>query len=253
MDRGHVKLWRKSLDSGVFASEQLWKVWCWCLMRTNYKQRNVSFQTGKGGVVITVNPGQFVFGRNAAADQLCQNPSTVWKRMKKLESLGMIQIESNNQYSIVSICNWSEYQSNGVEKEQAGNKQVTSKEQASNTDKKDKKDKNKEKDILSGKAQQRIPFAEIISYLNSTCHKNFKATEATKRLIRARFNEGFGVDDFKAVVDLKAEEWITDDKMIQYLRPQTLFGTKFEGYREAAGTIETKPKRIWHVQDSTNS
>jgi uncharacterized phage protein (TIGR02220 family) len=89
---------------------------------------------------------------------------------------------------------------------------------------------NKEKNILSCKHDS-IPFSEIISYLNQRTGKNFspKARES-KQHIRARWNEGRRLDDFKKVVDIKWEKWGTDEKMVDYLRPQTLFGTKMESY-----------------------
>ena len=70
----------------------------------------------------------------------------------------------------------------------------------------------------------------IISFLNSTTGSKYKAsTDKTRRLIAARLAEGFTVDDFQAVITKKAKEWQGTD-MAQYLRPETLFGTKFEGY-----------------------
>ena len=61
--------------------------------------------------------------------------------------------------------------------------------------------------------------------------KHFRKSIAnTTRVINARIKEGFTVDDFKAVVDKKVIEWGKDERMKQYLRPQTLFGTKFESY-----------------------
>ena len=66
--------------------------------------------------------------------------------------------------------------------------------------------------------------------LNETTGSNYKATsKKTQSLIRARLLDGFTVDDFKAVITKKAKEWQNTD-MAQYLRPETLFGTKFEGY-----------------------
>ena len=59
---------------------------------------------------------------------------------------------------------------------------------------------------------------------------NYKATsKKTQSLIRARLLDGFTVDDFQTVITKKAKEWQNTD-MAQYLRPETLFGTKFEGY-----------------------
>ena len=72
---------------------------------------------------------------------------------------------------------------------------------------------------------------EIVAYLNERTGSKYRAsTEATKRHINARFNEGFTVDDFKIVIDIKTNEWLGDAKMKKFLRPQTLFGTNFESY-----------------------
>lgn len=72
---------------------------------------------------------------------------------------------------------------------------------------------------------------EVVDYLNQKAKSNFKATtKATQTKIRARLAEGFRVDDFKKVIDIKTAEWLDDANMSQYLRPETLFGTKFESY-----------------------
>lgn len=71
---------------------------------------------------------------------------------------------------------------------------------------------------------------EIINYLNNKLNSNYKySTRTTKDKIKARLNEGFKLDDFIAVIDKKTEEWLNTD-MEKYLRPETLFGTKFESY-----------------------
>ena len=80
------------------------------------------------------------------------------------------------------------------------------------------------------KAEPCIPYKEITEYLNNLVGTNYKhTTNKTRDLIKARFNEGFTVDDFKEVIDKKSIEWINTD-MQKYLRPETLFGTKFESY-----------------------
>ena len=76
-----------------------------------------------------------------------------------------------------------------------------------------------------------IPYKEITDYLNKSAGTNYRASsKKTQQLIRARINEGFTIEDFKVVIDKKTREWINDNKMKAYLRPETLFGTKFEGY-----------------------
>ena len=70
----------------------------------------------------------------------------------------------------------------------------------------------------------------VIDYLNEKANKNYKSSTAkTKTLINARAREGFELEDFKKVIDIKTREWKGSD-MEKYLRPETLFGTKFEGY-----------------------
>ncbi len=71
----------------------------------------------------------------------------------------------------------------------------------------------------------------IVGYLNEKTKSTYRTTtRETKRLIKARLNEGFTVDDFKTVIDKKTAVWFNDTKMKNYLRPTTLFGPKFEEY-----------------------
>lgn len=71
---------------------------------------------------------------------------------------------------------------------------------------------------------------DIVEYLNVKAGTKYKAsTQNTRKLITARANDGFTVNDFKTVIDKKTAEW-KDTDMAKYLRPETLFGNKFEGY-----------------------
>ena len=90
----------------------------------------------------------------------------------------------------------------------------------------------KERDIQSSSDElDDIPYKEIIDYLNEKTGSQFRNnTKKTQTLIKARFAEGFNLDDFKKVIDTKAAEWLNDNNMSKYLRPETLFGTKFESY-----------------------
>ena len=84
---------------------------------------------------------------------------------------------------------------------------------------------NKDKDKTYNKY-----IVEIVDFMNDVCGTKFRAqSQATRRHIIARLNEGYTVDDFKTVIRKKAKEWGLTD-MAQYLRPETLFGSKFESY-----------------------
>ena len=74
-------------------------------------------------------------------------------------------------------------------------------------------------------------YHEVISYLNQVCGTSYRPTsKESQKHIKARLNDGFNVDDFKKVIDNMAYKWLKDEKMNRYLRPETLFGTKFESY-----------------------
>lgn len=76
----------------------------------------------------------------------------------------------------------------------------------------------------------------IIEYLNIKARKKFKNVESNAKFIRARFEEGYTVDDLKQVIDTKVADWL-DTEQAKYLRPETLFNaTKFQSY------INQKPK-----------
>jgi uncharacterized phage protein (TIGR02220 family) len=79
-----------------------------------------------------------------------------------------------------------------------------------------------------------IPYQEIIEYLNLKTGKNFDhQSKETRAKIKARWGingKQRTLQDFKTVIDNKITQWGNDPKMLPYLRPETLFGTKFESY-----------------------
>ena len=83
----------------------------------------------------------------------------------------------------------------------------------------------------SAEAEPKSIHKDVIDYLNGKIGARYKSSSAiNKRLIDARVKEGYTLDDFKRVIDNKVASWAQDQKMSKYLRPQTLFGTKFESY-----------------------
>ena len=97
---------------------------------------------------------------------------------------------------------------------------------------------------------QVLPYEEIINYLNLKANTHYRHNiKKTQSLISARFNENFTLDDFKKVIDNKVSEWKNTD-MAKYLRPETLFGTKFESY------LNQKNKNVipsWFNENIENS
>lgn len=89
----------------------------------------------------------------------------------------------------------------------------------------------------------KVDYIQVVSYLNQKSNKNFRVTEATKKLINARIKEGFTIENFYTVIDNQCEKWLSDENMVDYLRPQTLFSTKFESY------LNTIKKKKFNIMD----
>ncbi len=130
MDRGYVKLWRKTLDSPVFANPELLKLWVLCLLKASHKEQWVHID----GVTqpIHLQPGQFVTGRYALHKEYYprkrksnKSPWTLWKWMQILENLGNLSIKTSNKYSIITIINWDIYQANENQNEQQNEQQAS--------------------------------------------------------------------------------------------------------------------------------
>lgn len=146
---------------------------------------------------------------------------------------------------VYMLSNWSEYQNtDGLEKikEQNRLRQANYRQKqkllASNvTDnvtvtQSNAIDKDIDKERDKEEEKENI-YSSVIDYLNQKASTKYKATTAkTKSVIHARVAEGFTLDDFKTVIDKKCAEWIGTDYE-KFLRPETLFGTKFEGYLNA--------------------
>lgn len=79
----------------------------------------------------------------------------------------------------------------------------------------------------------------IMSYINGRLGTKYTLTDARKQQINARFAEGFGVEDFIVVIDVMLEQWGKDEKMAACLKPETLFGTKFDSYRNREALLKS--------------
>ena len=99
---------------------------------------------------------------------------------------------------------------------------------------------NAEKDVYEKDMEK------IVDYLNRKLHTNYKmkSKRATKN-IKARLKEGYTFDDFKAVIDKKHDDWISDSLMIRYLKPTTLFSSEhFDEYLNQPVLSKEAPKEV---------
>lgn len=165
-----IKLHRKSLDSRVFSDPCLWRLWCWCLIKSNWKR---GWYCG-----CELQPGQFAIGREAASEELGISGSAWYRGMQKLQEFGSIRVEANNRFTIVSIVNWRKYQGEvdnerTTNEQQADNERTTSEQQADTIEEgkevlEGKEEKEGKKKASAGKPAELAPeLLEWISFWNS--------------------------------------------------------------------------------------
>lgn len=136
MHTGFIALHRKTLNSPIFDNPHLFKMWAWCLMKATH----IEYKQLVGLEEVDLKKGQFITGRFAGSQELKVKPSTWYKHMNALQSMGMISINSNNKFTVVTVVKWELYQ---VDKNKSSNK-VTTKEQQSNTNNNINNNNNKE-------------------------------------------------------------------------------------------------------------
>src|SRR5699024_9401643 len=85
--------------------------------------------------------------------------------------------------------------------------------------------------MSSSDENDRVSYQVIVNHLNERSGSKYRhTTKKTQSLIKATFDDGFTLDEFKQVIDVRTDEWMHDKKTKKYQRPETLFGTKLESY-----------------------
>lgn len=205
IEGGWVKLWRKSLDSAVWQNQDLWRFWTWCLMKATRRPRIalVGFQE------IPLKPGQFVMGRDKAAEETGMTSRKVRTCLKHLKNLKNVTSKTTNKFTVITITNWHSYQSSDTQSDQQNDQEATSRRPAGDQQgdhrqevKKEKKGKSKSKEYsASGSADAGNGNGNGSLYITK---KGRKITD--KRL--ATFNELWAAFGYKKGKAEAADSWL---------------------------------------------
>lgn len=89
-----------------------------------------------------------------------------------------------------------------------------------------------EKNLPKKNSQEKLKIrpSEVLALFNAILGKSCKLTPSHSTHISARINEGYSISDFEAAIKHKRSEWANDPRMRKFLRPETIFGTKFDSY-----------------------
>ena len=148
LNGGYVRLYRKTLESSVFQNPVTLKVWIWCLLKANHKGQSVSVRTGRGETLVSLQPGQFIFGRNSASKELDLPASTIRNKIAQLEKMGNLSILLDSHFSIIFISRWNDYQGGSwTGKGQAKDRQTQNLGQATGQANPDEKTENQDRQL----------------------------------------------------------------------------------------------------------
>lgn len=106
MERGYVKLWRKTLDSGILQHPTAWQVFGYLLLMANSKPHRRII----AGVMTEAKPGEVITGRERLAEELGLSVQQIRTALNLLKKLEIVTIKSTNKYSVISLVNWDRYQ-----------------------------------------------------------------------------------------------------------------------------------------------
>lgn len=227
---GWIKLHRALKYSDVYQDSERLHLWLHLLMSANHEPANVQLDNGQ---TIRLEPGQMLTGRVRLAKETGLDEYKIQRTLKRLELAQRIAQQTYSKYRIITVIKWEEYQGDAQQLAQ-----ITASKPPQTRKKK------KELTAIGGATDV---FQQIADVLNDATGKHYKATgSALIKGVRARLSEGFTQADIEKVIRFKAIQWGADAKMSSYLRPETLFSSKFESYlNEAGGPVEIGSVSDW--------
>ncbi len=121
---GYIKLYRKLIKWGWYQDSVVKSLFLHCLLMASFKDFD---WMGK-----KMKAGQFITSRKHLADDLGFSEMQIRTALKKLESTKEITTETTNRYTIITVMNWANYQSDDELSNQDFNQQITNKQPTDN-------------------------------------------------------------------------------------------------------------------------
>lgn len=254
-DGSYVKLYRKTLQNEWWDDLNTMRLWFYLLLSVNWVDKKWH------GMII--KKGQIMTSAKKLAKGTKISYQSIRTSLERLKSTNQLTCETTHGGTLITIVKWELYQGDSdVANEPTNelpNKKVTSGQRATNEQltttkeyKELKNNTNTNTNTIVGKPDIINSAQLVIGYLNHKTYQNYRNSKSSLKHIIARLNEGYTEADCMKVVDIKSAEWLGTD-LEKYLRPETLFGNKFEGYLNQKPTQRQKGKAKQQEQDSESS
>jgi uncharacterized phage protein (TIGR02220 family) len=242
--KNFLPLRREVMEHWVYKDNDYFKVWVDMLFRARFSKEPK--KEVYEGSLYTLEYGQFLFSRPKWSARLNISDHKLKKLLTLLIKEGMIEKTGRvgkSGATIYEIKNYEKYNNQDSQtpaltvatSDVDGNSRQPNTNQAPANNQPNTNQTPLKKNVKSLKSEEDNIIRLAVEYLNAITGKSYKYnTTKTVSCILARVNEGFtNIEDYKKVVDLKYKQWNGTENEI-YIRPETLFGPKFEGYLQTA-------------------
>lgn len=248
---GYILLHKSILDNWTWGNQpkSKFEAWIYILLKANYEDRRVNI----GFDVVDIKRGEFFTSQDQLSKDFRWSRGAVRRFLEMLQDDEMITIHAAKRWTKITVCKYESYNDCRPEKRpdrgQKSGHQVYQKPANINiSESSDYEVKEptsgQQTDIKTDTTNIYIynTIVDIVGQLNQQTGKAFNPkSRKTQSLIKARLAEGWKLEDFKRVIETKSAKWLKDEKMADYLRPETLFGNKFEGYVNESKLSIVKP------------
>lgn len=232
---GWIKVHRSIMENWLWQERTYSRLQAWLeiIMLANHTGKKARL----GNEFVYVERGSLITSELKLSARWGWSKTKVRAFLTMLENDKMIEKKTDRKKTTITIVNYGIYQEPQTTEELQKDYEKTTKEPQKNTNKNEKNDKNeKNEDIIVEQTASEYQYKDVVDYLNLVSGKLYKdKSKDTRKHIKARFDDGFSLDDFKRVIDVKCTEWTGTD-MAKFIRPSTLFGTKFESYLNQSPT-----------------
>lgn len=237
MQQGWVSIHRSILEHFVWSDKpfNMGAAWVDLILLANHDENELPVN----GNIVIIKRGQTYTSCRSLSERWGWGLGKVKRFLDVLERAQMVTSKRTKHGTLLTLVNYSNFQdaenTNGTQTERKRNTNGTQTERNNNDNNENNENK---KNIYVDQ------IAEIFDYLNLKTGKKYTGrSKAHREHIIARLKEGYTVEEFKRVIDNKVSAWGHSEKMAQYLRPETLFSTKFETYLNDTETERQKARR----------
>lgn len=197
---GWIKLHRAFLSWEWFDSAEMIKLFIYLLLMANHDDKK-----WRG---VTIKRGQLATGLYSLSEATNLSVRKIRTCLARLQETGEIDKQSNNQYSIITICNYETYQEVPRQSDKQNDKRTTNERQTN-----DNKQEFKEDKELKNK------YISLVEIFNKITNREFRGDSKSRSAFNARIKQGYTLDDFEAAITAASQDRYLKENP-QYLTPE---------------------------------